>query len=154
MCKEITDNVGLKIVEVKNYDMVLKVISQFNGCFEPSIMEKVFNIEEYAQKLYRNAFTYIMCNQQEVVGFISFYINEDEIYIALIAVDSRYRRQGVGSKLIKFVERVCEDISIRNIRLEVDDSNATAQKAYSRYGFFEYRRATENSIYMIKSHNI
>lgn len=59
----------------------------------------------------------------------------DELYIR-----ESYRRQGVGTKALQFVEDVCASLGIEALHLEVDRKNTTAQGLYRKVGFADHDR--------------
>ena len=70
-----------------------------------------------------------------IIGMISYSIIYERAEINYIAVDHKYRNQGIGSKLL---EKALEDIKRNNcntISLEVEESNIEAINLYSQYGF-------------------
>ncbi len=52
-----------------------------------------------------------------------------------LVVDERYRRQGIGSALIRACKEWAANAGALNIRLEVRASNAAALALYQRHGF-------------------
>lgn len=87
------------------------------------------------------------------IGFVAFYANDicnKVAYISMIAVNSEYRGNNVGSLLIK----ECCDMSSKNgmikVQLEVRNDNDIAIHVYKKNGFEYYKDASKNSIYMIK----
>jgi len=73
-----------------------------------------------------------------IVGYIIFWIKfEDEGHIISIAVDSSYRRQDVGSKLVETSLEVFKKFRVKDIKLEVRVGNREARKFYSKMGFKE-----------------
>lgn len=55
--------------------------------------------------------------------------------VALLAVDSRWRGEGVGTSLLDQVRRACMFSGIRTLQLEVRTTNASAIGFYTRRGF-------------------
>jgi ribosomal-protein-alanine N-acetyltransferase len=70
----------------------------------------------------------------EVVGYIVFSKILDEVHLENIAVDERWRRKGIGSKLLEFLIQRSKESSIF---LEVRPSNIPAINLYKKYGFRE-----------------
>lgn len=68
----------------------------------------------------------------EVVGYIVFSKILDEVHLENIAVDERWRRKGIGSKLLEFLIEKNKESSIF---LEVRPSNTPAINLYKKYGF-------------------
>ncbi len=67
-------------------------------------------------------------------------INSDEPnlcgYIGMLAVDTSYRRSGIGSALVQRVVRKMKDLGCASIILETEVSNKAAMRLYEeRFGF-------------------
>ncbi len=56
-------------------------------------------------------------------------------YINMLAVHFRWRRQGVGSRLLDVAERKRDETSARGLALITEDVNAGARRLYERRGF-------------------
>jgi ribosomal-protein-alanine N-acetyltransferase len=69
----------------------------------------------------------------EVAGFIIFWYILDEGEIGNIAVDRKYRRQGIAEKLINGCKLKHPEVS--NIYLEVEETNTGAICLYNKLGF-------------------
>lgn len=70
----------------------------------------------------------------KVVGFIIAIRKDiDEMRILMLAVDEKYRRQGIGSMLMKQI--MMKFPEIRRIYLEVKVNNKEAIKFYKKHGF-------------------
>lgn len=92
-----------------------------------------------------------------VYGLIAFRMIADEAEILNLAVDMSRRRQGTGSRLIEDVIAACKAASVRNIFLEVRESNEPARKFYARMGFTEadrrrqyYRQPVEDALVLVR----
>ncbi|WP_297534776.1 ribosomal protein S18-alanine N-acetyltransferase [Thermococcus sp.] len=77
----------------------------------------------------------------KVIGYVMAYLRPDlEGHIMSIAVDKRYRGNGIGSALLtEAIERLIER-GARYIGLEVRVSNEKAIKLYERFGFKKVKR--------------
>lgn len=97
---------------------------------------KVSNLSQYIDKIYQKAdgFAYII--NGKICGLIVGYISNrytDDVYIALFGVDSKYRKNGIGKKIMQeFLSHVPEECSIET---NVDSENKVALSAYTSYGF-------------------
>ena len=85
---------------------------------------------------------FVALDRDEVVGYVTVSTSESKSIgrIADLAVDSRYRRQGLGTALI---ERALEYIKERGMRLAKIETlavNEAGQAAYPRLGFKEVAR--------------
>ena len=74
---------------------------------------------------------FVIEEQENVIGFIHFIIFADYIDIVDIVVDKNYQNQGFGTKLLKFLEQ----FNVKEIVLEVKETNATAINFYLKNGF-------------------
>ncbi len=74
-------------------------------------------------------------NTNSVIGFVGVWIVVGEASITNIAVHPRYRKHGVGYKLIDCLINLCNDLDCTLINLEVRASNNAAQGLYKKSGF-------------------
>jgi len=70
-----------------------------------------------------------------VVGYVCGWVMGEEMEVANLAVDPQWRGRGLGKGLLKaLLERALEE-GVREVWLEVRESNQTAQKLYASLGF-------------------
>lgn len=77
----------------------------------------------------------VACKDGEVVGYIGGWFIFEEAHITNIAVDYRYRRQGIGNQLLTGFIEYCKARSIKRMTLEVRKSNDAAIALYEKHGF-------------------
>ncbi|MBO8221208.1 ribosomal protein S18-alanine N-acetyltransferase [Prochlorococcus marinus] len=70
-----------------------------------------------------------------LVGICVFHVVLDEAQINFFAVNQKYRKKGYGSHLMRYLIKQCEDSNINKLFLEVSQTNAIAEKFYSRFDF-------------------
>ncbi len=70
-----------------------------------------------------------------VVGFIVFWLVEDEMHLLNLAVAQAFRRQGIAWKLVTGALQAGHRKGAKRVFLEVRLSNTAAQKLYSSLGF-------------------
>ncbi len=94
--------------------------------------------------------------ENKVAGYINGRLVLDEFYINNVAVSSKYRRLGIGEKLIFSLQDYLKD-KANFISLEVRESNLAAQKLYLKCGFEIvgnrknfYQKPMENAVLMTK----
>ena len=75
----------------------------------------------------------LVSEDKQINGVLVYDLIYDRIEIEYIVVDKLYRRQGIASKLINFMEN--QNSGIKNITLEVRKSNECAIKFYESLGF-------------------
>ncbi|MDO5397330.1 MAG: ribosomal protein S18-alanine N-acetyltransferase [bacterium] len=102
-------------------------------CFAIPWSEKAFE-DEVNNKL---AHYFIARDGGKIVGYAGFWEVCGEGDITNIAVDAEYRRQHIGSMLIKALIKEAADMNTELLTLEVRRSNIAAQGLYKKYGFKE-----------------
>ena len=71
-----------------------------------------------------------------VIGICVLHVVLDEAQINYFVVKKKYRKKGFGSYLMVYLIKQCEKLNINKLFLEVSSTNITAEKFYSRFGFF------------------
>ena len=79
-------------------------------------------------------FTYAYYLDGKVIGFINFSLIYEKAEINYIAVDDKYRRQGIGQELFDYF---ISNVSVDTISLEVNCSNEKAINFYLKNGFIK-----------------
>ena len=127
---------------------IRKLEKKDNNHFAKLIAQDFFNYQEFIKKGWsikeiNNQFnkisnvSYGIFDKDLMVSFIfGDLINiekNSEYEILLIYVGKHYRNKGLGSKLIKQIEENCN--CLKNIHLEVSESNLTGILFYKKMGF-------------------
>ena len=73
--------------------------------------------------------------KDEIVGYAGMWIIMDEAHITTIAVEERYRRMGVGEKLLRHIIETAKEKGAVGMTLEVKESNMAARNLYEKLGF-------------------
>ena len=91
-----------------------------------------------------------------VVGFCDYWITYDSATIAQIAVDTKYRRLKIATKLLEEVISDCYAKRAMNITLEVRSHNESAIRLYEKNGFErvllkpKYYTNGDDALYMLR----
>jgi len=72
---------------------------------------------------------------EKVIAYLFYRFIADEVHIFRIAVDPEWRRQGIGSRLVRECLRAARRRGVTAAVLEVRPSNAEAVALYGRFGF-------------------
>lgn len=91
----------------------------------------------YETSRQQQAFIVVAEEEGEIAGYCIVYYVMDEGEIARIAVDSSYRRRGVGRGLLDYTCECCREKCVERLLLDVRESNESARAFYKRYGFAE-----------------
>ena len=70
-----------------------------------------------------------------VIGVCVFQVVLDEAQINYFVVNKKFRRKGFGSYLMSYLIKKCEKLNLKKLLLEVSQSNASAERFYSRFDF-------------------
>jgi len=74
-------------------------------------------------------------NQDELIGYCFILIAQTEAEILNIAIDINFQRKGLGEKLLKECIERLKSQKVKNLFLEVRQSNHAAKNLYSKIGF-------------------
>jgi len=72
---------------------------------------------------------------EDLIGYMSYSLIYDRAEINYITVLEQWRRQGIGSLLMKNFIDLCVDNRCMNVTLEVNEHNDSAIALYSMFGF-------------------
>lgn len=131
-----------------------QILTSFVDCF-PTIKQSQIDIAELSQKINEYGIVLLLKCCDNIAGFAAFYANDfttNSAYLSLIAISSKYRRQGLGKRLLTEVCRIARDKGMKTLRLQVRDDNPDAQRFYSSSGF-EYSdpSCASGKSYMVKT---
>ena len=110
---------------------VLEVSNLEKECFSSPWSESALR-DELNNK---NALFLVCLYENRVVGYIGSIFVCDEMNITNVAVLSDMRRKGIGENLIKTLIQQAKQKNIKEIFLEVRESNFSAQALYNKLGF-------------------
>ncbi|MBI2782047.1 MAG: ribosomal protein S18-alanine N-acetyltransferase [Chloroflexi bacterium] len=80
--------------------------------------------------------SYIVARAEDaIVGFAGLWVMVDEAHVTTFAVDPRWRRRGVGERLLLALLDLAVARRAREATLEVRLSNMPARRLYEKYGF-------------------
>lgn len=105
--------------------------------FFPQLSSRV-NLSEYSEKLFHNSTIINAKKNNEIIGIIAFYVNDNSIdygFISLICVLNNYKGNGVGSNLMNECILLVKKKRLKSIKLEVDIENRYSMSFYRKFGF-------------------
>ena len=76
----------------------------------------------------------------DLAGYAVFWAVLDQGELGNVAVHEKYRGKGIGRQLVQAVIDRADDRGVREIFLEVRQSNTQAQELYKTFGFVEVGR--------------
>lgn len=160
--------------ESKESSSIVKIT---NRQFELSDLNRVYQIEKksFPHPWSKLEFTWFHCNNPrgflvtvrngKIIGYIVAEVlacwkprsvqSKKRGHLLSIAVDPKFRRQGIGKTLIETIIEYLRQENIENLVLEVRSSNFTAISFYKTMGFTERQRKTkyyldEDAVVMVR----
>lgn len=132
-------------IRKKDYSSIYNLMKNLDDWFDENALMSI-EIDLQFQR------GYVALHNENVIGFISYFVYEAVANIAWIAVDTKWHNKKIGTKLISLVENDLKKLAIHDIQVytlsdSVDYRPYEATRAfYYHYGFKEYRRVkTGNS---------
>ena len=118
----------------------------FRKCGNIWDMERQSELAErfYRELLSGNRITYVFRSREEYIGEISLVFDTDDpdytvperrAYVSRLLVKRRYRRQGIGKRLLASVIETAGDMGYPELSVGVDLDNYAALKLYVEAGF-------------------
>lgn len=129
------------------------------------IERQIFSIP-WSEKAFRNSMEsdntiYIVAKENNnVAGYAGMYLSFEEGNITNVAVNPLSRRKGIGEKIVRDILNRAYEKGVRDVFLEVRETNSVAITLYEKIGFKEegirknfYDKPRENALIMWK-HNL
>ena len=70
-----------------------------------------------------------------LIGICVFQVVLDEAQINYFAVRKEFRKRGFGSCLMSYLIKICSELRLSKLLLEVSQNNVSAEKFYRRFDF-------------------
>jgi ribosomal protein S18 acetylase RimI-like enzyme len=93
----------------------------------------------------RTALMFVAENDGKVVGYITVYKAGNYFYLPYAVVDRRWRGRGVGSELLKYVERLAEKSGAAYILMSVYKDNSKVHSILNKHGYKASRELIQYS---------
>lgn len=115
--------------------------------------------EESLESTFEYDYNHLLVEEKDgrVVGYIIYADIQGDAELLRIAVDKRYRRTGIGNKLMKDMISELVEAGTDRISLEVRAHNLPAIALYKKYGFEEifvrenyYHNPDDDALILIK----
>ncbi len=131
--------------EKKTEEEILLLLKFLNDSYLPTLTSQV-DLTEYARKLYKNAEILYLNVDNKNIGILAYYLTTSGCYITSLGVYKFYHGSGFGNILFNHFLKLIKEKSIREITLEVHNTNQKAKNFYLKHGFFFIDIQGENVI--------
>lgn len=104
------------------------------------MLKKFQSVDSISRQINNKNYQYFQLNKAALpIGYISFKIHDNELFLSKFYILSKYRNQGFGKQTIDFIEQQAVKANAGLISLTVNkyntNANANAIKAYLKMGF-------------------
>jgi ribosomal-protein-alanine N-acetyltransferase len=139
-----------RFAEVKDIDSLFEL--------EKKTFISPWTYSQFEYEIKENSFSKLLLivNEDELVGYIDYWIIFDQATINKICIKDEYRRQGLAQQLLDICFKEVKENECMVITLEVRTSNEKAIKLYQKNGFDivltkpQYYSDGEDAYYMVK----
>ena len=106
-----------------------------------------FNFKKWVQMHYSknniNTTTIVLKHNEWVIGHVSLKTKKERTELLHLFIDSKYRRKGLGLRLLKETESYIIDSKIESITAKVQKKNIVLKKILERSGY-RYKNSNQN----------
>jgi ribosomal protein S18 acetylase RimI-like enzyme len=84
---------------------------------------------------------WLVYNRDKAVGYLvitfgySLEYHGRDAFIDELFIETNYRHQGIGTKVIEFALEACRELGVHALHLEVERTNIAGQRLYRKSGF-------------------
>ena len=120
-----------------------------DGLFLPPLSDRV-NVVDYSRQIVQKALRFEAWANGELVGLVAAYCNDPKqrsAFITSVSVLPLWQRQHIGAKLLELCTGHVRKIGFKEVELELDARNTSANAMYRKHGFTA-RRINERSVIM------
>jgi len=106
-------------------------------CFElDSKTISLWSIKQWKEELIKKGVkVFKLSLLNEVIGICAIELVIDEGQINYFSVNQKFRRKGFGTYFMKYVIKICKELNINKLILEVSENNYVARKFYNHFQF-------------------
>ena len=139
-----------RFAEVKDIDSLFEL--------EKKTFISPWTYSQFEYEIKDNSFSKLLLiiNEDELIGYIDYWIIFDQATINKICIKDEYRRRGLAQQLLDICFKEVKENECMVITLEVRTSNEKAIKLYQKNGFDivltkpQYYSDGEDAYYMVK----
>ena len=139
-----------RLAEIKDIDNLYQL--------ENSTFVSPWTYSQFEYEIKENSFSKLLIieENEELIGYIDYWIIFDQATINKICIKEKYRRNGLAQKLLDMCFEDIKENECMVITLEVRKSNEKAIKLYQKNGFDivltkpQYYSDGEDAYYMVK----
>ena len=99
------------------------------------MLDKFQSAESMKEQIEEGSFYYILKLEEQYIGYLSFRIQSETLFLSKIYILSQYREKKFGKSAMVFVEQKGKERGCSEVSLTVNKNNINSIKAYEKIGF-------------------
>ena len=99
------------------------------------MLDKFQSAESMKEQIEEGSFYYILKLEEQYIGYLSFRIQSETLFLSKIYILSQYRGKKFGKSAMEFVEQKGKERGCSEVSLTVNKNNINSIKAYEKIGF-------------------
>lgn len=140
-------NIIYQVAAITNLDILMEFVKEFHE-FEKLPFDERIDRDVVKRIITDSSLGRVWLIQlgDEVIGYVvltlgySIEYRGRDAFVDELYIRSDYRRQGVGTKTLQFVEDACRSLDVKALHLEVGKINTKAQQFYKKVGYEDHER--------------
>ncbi len=120
------------IRKIENKDLVSVLKIEKELFLEDAWTEEMFR-SEMNDNPFANVYVYEL--NGEIIGYFDLLISYENAELANIGVSRQYQHNGIGTKMMEYINQLVQKNHCENFTLEVRMSNENAIHLYEKFGF-------------------
>ncbi|MEC8220535.1 MAG: GNAT family N-acetyltransferase [Nanoarchaeota archaeon] len=125
----------------------LSFIAKKFGVFVNDIEDK--RAKEYIlTKPIKNALNMCILDNDSIMGFTSYVIEKNALYLAWTYIFPEFRKKGLGTEILYHYEKKAKSMKITQIYCKVNEDNYNSQYFSQKNGFKEIKRNSGEITYL------
>ncbi len=99
------------------------------------MLDKYQSFNSMRDQIDNGSFYYMIFYNSKPVGYLSFYKEEDALFLSKIYILRNFRGKNIGKAAMSFIEKTTVKSGLSKIVLTVNKNNLNTIKAYEKFGF-------------------
>lgn len=126
---------GLKIRIAKMTGKDIREVMEIEeACFNVPWSKRMF-LAELNGNPFSHMYVARILERDEIAGYVCSWLVFEEFHLMNLAVDPRWRREGIGEDLLRWALANGREAGAKRATLEVRSSNEAARELYEKVGF-------------------
>ena len=125
------------MVSIKEIDQ-----KEFELCYELDLDTIcLWNKNQWQSEFYKRGTKVVAISlEEEIIGIYVVQMIIDEAQINYFSIKQEFRRKGYGTRLMTYLIKECKKLNIKNLSLEVSETNSIAEIFYCKFNFLNVGR--------------